>query len=88
MAAEHYQLLLNALKTTQELRASVANVFDGLSSGVKKSEDSSEADKNFLVGLQNSLTAVNNDFRWAVRRSIHCILLVLVLLVLVLVLLY
>ena len=64
-ATEQYHLLLNAIKTTQELRASVAHVFEDFSDGIKKAEGSIEPEKAFISTMQKALLTVNNDLRCA-----------------------
>ena len=51
-------LMFQALKSTQELRASVTQVFEKLSNGVPKNSGSKES---FVAELQQNLVAINKD---------------------------
>jgi len=54
--------LLKALKSTQQLRSSVAAVFDKLSdSSTNIAPESTEKDKQFLTDLRDGLYSVNTD---------------------------
>ena len=61
------ETLLTAIKATQELRASVAHVFERLSEGMRDSNNpigkEKAAEKAFLAELQQNLLVVNGDLR-------------------------
>ena len=59
--ATQVELISQALKATQQLRASVSQVFERLSNGMPKSANSQGSDKAFLAELQQNLMAVNRD---------------------------
>ncbi len=55
-------LLLNAVKATQELRKSVARVFDNLSTGIHEAEhEEGGSGNNYLSELQQGLDIINRD---------------------------
>ena len=66
MATDQRQILLNAIKCTQELRASVSKVFETLTDGLKKPDEDENSQKTFLANVQQGLLAVNNDMRYRV----------------------
>ena len=55
------ELVSQALKATQQLRASVSQVFEKLSDGIPKSGDGLGNGNAFLSELQHNLKAVNKD---------------------------
>ncbi len=54
-------LLLTAIKTTQELRGSVAQVFERLKNGISETDSLEDKEKTYLSEIQHKLLAVNND---------------------------
>ena len=52
------ELVFQALKSTQELRASVTQVFEKLSNGIPKTSGTKES---FVAELQQNLVAINRD---------------------------
>ena len=59
--ADQTDLLLNAIKATQELRGSVAQVFERLKNGIPDSKNPEGQEKAYLSEIQQKLLAVNND---------------------------
>ena len=55
-----------ALKTTQQLRASVSRVFENAAGGKKDNQEPSGKEESFVTQLQNGLVVVNKNITYAI----------------------